>query len=427
MELAILARIEPGAPMDPIPPTSLLHLEHFAAGTPRDEIARLRRAHRLLWQTDGYARGGHWLVFQRDDIDFVLKNPDRFTNAHGPLVEDTPDVILAELQQSMTFQDPPAHRALRALGDLAFKPELLAERRALMQTMAREILDALGDRRECEFIGEVAMQLPMRILFRLLGVRESDHARVVELTNTLTLANDPDFAENRLAGFQAGIDLIAFGESLGADLRANPRDSLSLAMLEAERGGKRLTDREFGRLFQNLVVGGVETTRNTLGWLLYQLIRHPDQYARLQREPALVAGAVEEILRFRNTVVYLRRTATHDQEFAGESLHAGDKLVCLLAAVNRDERYFEDPDRFDIGRDPAHNRRNMRTFGSGPHFCIGHQQARMNLEIMTAEIAARWTNLRLVSPPVHFRSNFMDGFKSMRIAFDPVADPRRPG
>lgn len=411
--------------MDPIPATSLLHLDHFAAGTPREEIARLRRAHRLLWQEDGYARGGHWLVFQRDDVDFVLKNPDRFTNAHGPLLEDTPDAILGELQQSMTFQDPPAHRVLRSLGDLAFKPDSLAARRPLMQAMAREILDALGDRRECEFIGEVAMQLPMRILFRLLGVREEDHARVVELTNTLTLANDPDFAENRLAGFQAGIDLIAFGESLAADLRRTRRDSLSLAMLDAERSGRRLDDREFGRLFQNLVVGGVETTRNTLGWLLYELIRHPDQYARLQADPALVEGASEEILRFRNTVVYLRRTATRDQEFAGERLRAGDKLVCLLASVNRDERYFEDPDRFDITRDPAHTRRNVRTFGNGPHFCIGHQQARMNIEVMTAEIARRWSNPRLLEPPVHFRSNFMDGFKTMRVAFDPVPAPRR--
>ena len=406
--------------MDPIPATSLLHLDHFAAGTPREEIARLRRAHRLLWQEDGHAMGGHWLVFQRDDIDFVLKNPDRFTNAYGPLLEDTPDAILAELQKSMTFQDPPAHRILRSLGDLAFKPDSLAARRPLMQTMAREILDALGDRRECEFIGEVAMQLPMRILFRLLGVRDADHARVVDLTNTLTLANDPDFAENRLAGFQAGIDLIAFGESLAADLRRDRRDSLSLAMLDAERGGRRLDDREFGRLFQNLVVGGVETTRNTLGWLLYELIRHPDQYARLQADPSLVEGASEEILRFRNTVVYLRRTATRDQEFAGARLRAGDKLVCLLASVNRDERSFEDPDRFDIGRDPAHNRRNMRTFGNGPHFCIGHQQARMNIEVMTAEIARRWSHPRLLEPPVHFRSNFMDGFKTMRVAFEPA-------
>lgn len=403
---------------DPIPASSLLHLDHFAQGTPRDEIARLRRAHRLLWQEDGYARGGHWLVFQRDDIDFVLKNPDRFTNAYGPLVEDTPEAVLEELQQSMTFQDPPLHRNLRAVGDIAFKADGLDARKPLMQAMAREILAAASTRGRCEFISEVAMQLPMKILYRLLGVREEDYAHVVALTNTLSLASDPDFAENRAAGFVASIELIAFGESLAADHRAHPRDSLFMKMLEAERGGRRLSDRELGRLFQNLVVGGVETTRNTLGWLIYEFDRHPDQYALLRADPRLVEGTVEEILRYRNTVVYVRRTATHDQEFAGEKIRKGDKLVCLLAAVNRDERHFPDPDRFDITRDPAHTRRHYRTFGNGPHFCIGHQQARMNLEVMIAEIAAQWSTIRLVEPPVPFRSNFMDGFKQMHVAFE---------
>lgn len=413
------ARHTRGEMIDPIPPSSLLHLDHFAAGTPRDEIARLRRAHRLLWQADGYGERGHWLVFQRDDIDFVLKSPDLFSSTRGPLVEDMPEALLAEMtRKSMTFQDPPAHRRTRALADIAFKPELLTPRRERMQAMAREILDALSDRRECEFIEEVALQLPMRILFALLGVRDEDYGTVVGLTNKLSLASDPDFAENRAEGFQATVDLIAFGAALAADLRAHPRDSLSLAILEAERDGDRLSDGDFGYLFNNLVVGGVETTRNTLGWLVVELIRHPEQWARLQADPGLVEGAVEEILRFRNTVVYVRRTALRDQEFAGEKLRAGDKLICLIASVNRDERYFEDPDRFDITRDPAHTRRNYRTFANGPHFCIGHQQARMNLELMTAEIVRRWTNLRLLEPPIHFRSNFMDGFKRLRIGFD---------
>lgn len=404
--------------MDPIPESSLLHLDHFAAGTPREEIARLRHSHRLQWQQDGYERGGHWLVLHREDIDEILKSPERFTNQYGPLVEDTPPEILPELQQSMTFQDPPAHRVLRSLGDLAFKPDSLVARRPLMEKMAREVIDRVIDRGECEFIQDVAMQLPMQILFTMLGIREEDFQRVVDLTNTLTLANDPDFAETREAGFVASIELIAFGEALADDHRRHPRESLSMDMLNAERKGRRLSDREFGRLFQNLIVGGIETTRNTLGWLVYEMIRHPDQYAKLQSDPSLVEGAVEEILRYRNTVVYLRRTSTCDQDFAGERIARGDKLVCLLAAVNRDERYFEDPDRFDITRDPAHTRRHYRTFGNGPHFCIGHQQARLNLQVMTAEIAARLSGLRHTEPPVHFRSNFMDGFKRMPIAFE---------
>ena len=127
---------------------------------------------------------------------------------------------------------------------------------------------------------------------------------------------------------------------------------------------------------------------------------------------------MEEILRFRNTVVYLRRTATANFEFAGESIKKGDKIVCVLGSANRDEAYFDDANTFDIRRDQANTRRNMRTFGNGPHFCIGHLQARLNLEMMIEEIINRMSNLRYQSEPVHFKSNFMDGFKKMHLVFD---------
>jgi cholest-4-en-3-one 26-monooxygenase len=281
------------------------------------------------------------------------------------------------------------------------------------------------DAGECEFIEDVALQLPMRILYSLLGVRDEDYERVAALTTRLTLASDPDFAEDRAAGFTASIDLISFGEELAADHRAHPRETLSLRMLEAEWEGRAITDRQFGRLFQNLVVGGVETTRNTLGWFVYEMIRHPDQYAALQANPQLIPGATEEILRFRNTVVYLRRTATRDLRFADTQVREGDKLVCILSAANRDAAFFPEPDQFNIYRDATHTRRHSRGFGYGPHFCVGHQQARMNLQVMIEEITARIARMEHAEPPRHFRSNFMDGFKRLPLRFTPRA-PRSP-
>src|SRR5690606_3750575 len=150
-----------------------------------------------------------------------------------------------------------------------------------------------------------------------------DYQYVVDLTNTLALADDPDFAENRQAGFVASMQLMEFGTRLAADHRRRPRDSMTMEMLSAELDGVRLSDREFGRFFNNLIVGGMETTRNTLSWALYEFIRHPDQYALLQANLELVPNAVEEILRYRNTVVYLRRTATRDMEFAGADIRKG--------------------------------------------------------------------------------------------------------
>ena len=116
-------------------------------------------------------------------------------------------------------------------------------------------------------------------------------------------------------------------------------------------------------------------------------------------------------------MVYLRRTATRDMEFAGEQIKQGDKLCCVLGSANRNPAYFDNPDQFDITRQPTQQRRNYRTFGAGPHFCIGVHQARMNLEVMLAEIVQRMDNLQLLEEPTHFRSNFMDGFKHMPLAF----------
>jgi len=299
--------------MPTCPRDMLLHLDNFTAGTPREEIRCLRENHRILWQPDDYATGGHWLVLQRDDIDHVLKTPADFSNNFGPLLEDFPEEFLPEQQQSMTFMDPPRHRLYRSLADHAFRPRQLQQRLPLMQTMATEIIDAVIDRGECEFVEDVAMQLPTRVMFSLLGVRDEDFRRVIDLTNTLTLANDPDYAADRTEGFVASMELLRLGEELADDHLANPRDSMTMEMLQSKVEGRKLSSREFGRFFLNLIVGGTETTRNTLASLVYELIRHPEQYALLQAQPELVTNAVEEGLRLHNTVVYLRRTATRDR------------------------------------------------------------------------------------------------------------------
>lgn len=397
---------------------SFLDLDRFSAGLPRAELNALRDANRILWQPDAHARGGHWLLFQQKDIDHVLQTPELFTNTQGPLLEDFPPEILADQQQSMTFMDPPQHRKYRSLVEGAFRPQALRARAPIMQRFAREIIDGVIDREECEFIGEVAMPMPIRVIFHILGVRPEDMKTVMDLTNTATLADDPDYAENRQAGFLAAMGLTEFGAALAADHRVHPRDSMTMDVLKAEIDGECLTDREFGRFFNNIIIGGTETTRNTLGWAMWEFAHHPDQYAALQADPSLLPGAVEEVLRYRSTVIYLRRTATRDLELAGEKIAKGDKLVCLLGSSNRDPTLFERPDEFDITRPPNATRRNYRTFGTGPHFCLGINQARLNLETMLGEIARRIDNPRIVGTPRHARSIFMDGFKELRLGFD---------
>ena len=405
--------------MTPCPHATLLDLANFEHGTPRAEITRLRNTgQRLVWQRDDHANGGHWLVLQRDDIDTVLKTPADFSNNFGPLLEDMPADILAVQQESLTFMDPPRHRQYRSLVDPAFRPRALAGREALIRQLAREVIDGVIDRGQCEFVEEVALQVPMRTVLGLLGVPEADYAYIARVVNVLALASDPDFAASREDGWAASMEAWQYGAELARDHRNNPRDSVTMDMLDTAVDGQQMTDEQYAGFFLNLIVGGMETTRNTTAWMVYEFIQHPEQYAKLQADLSLVPNAVEETLRYRNTVVYLRRTATRDLAFAGETIKQGDKLVCLLGSPSRNGEYFENPDRFDITRNHTMARRHYRTFGAGPHFCVGVHQSRLMLEAITGEIARRMTNLRLLSQPVHFRSNFMDGFKRMHIAFD---------
>ncbi len=405
--------------MSQCPYRPLLDFAKFAQGTPHEHIAELRSAHRILWEDDEFATGGHWLLFQQRDIDHVLQSPALFSSNFGPLLDDFPEQLLAEQQESLTFMDPPRHRQYRSLVEPAFRQTAMRQREPMMRALASAILDEVLPRGRCEFVQEVAMQLPTRVIFAVLGVPEEDFAQVADLTNTLALADDPEFAENRQAGFAASGLLMQYGTQLAASHRRNPRDSLTMTLLGSEAEGHKLSDVDFGRFFNNLIVGGTETTRNTLAGAMYEFIRHPEQYALLQQDPALVAGAVEEILRFRNPVIYLRRTSTQEQELAGQRIGRGAKVVCVLGSPNRDPQFFQHPDEFDIRRPVEHTRRHYRTFGGGAHFCLGIQQARLNLTVMLGEMARRIHQPRLLAPPRQARSIFMDGFKELRIAFTP--------
>jgi len=396
----------------------LLALDHFAHGIPHERIAMLRSEHRVVWEPDPYATGGHWLVLHQRDIDEVLTNPDRFSSGRGPFLEDMPEELLDPKRMSINLMDPPGHREYRSLVEYAFRPSMLKEREPIMREMAKEIVDAVIDRGACDFVNDVAVHLPMRVMFMLMGVRPEDERRVVDLTNATLFGDDPRYAASREAGFDAKKELDAFGVALAADHRANPRETITMDVLRAERNGEGLSDKQFGAFFTVLISGGLDTTRNALSFGLLEFIRHPDQYRMLQDDPALLPNAVEEILRFHNPVIYLRRTTTREVELGGQTIPAGEKVICIVSSANRDPELFERPDEFDITRPAAHARRHYRTFGGGPHYCLGIHQARMNLTVMLGEIARRFDNPRLLAEPKQARSMFMNGFSEMRIAFD---------
>ena len=401
---------------------TLSKLENFTHGAPYELLANLRQQQAVSWEEAIDGGTGHWNVFRKADIDWVMKNPELFSNATGPRIQDPPKALIGSEKVSLNMMDPPRHRRNRKLLDQAFKPAAIALREAAIRTIAQEIIDeVIGEgsgQHHCEFVTSVAVQLPLRSICWILGIPKTDRQSVCALTNTMMLADDPDFAGDPAEGFEAQRDLVGYGTQLAADHRVNPRDSLTMDLLNASIAGQGLSDFEYGLFFLNLIIGGIETTRNTAAYGLYEFICHPDQFKILQDNPSQIDDAVEEILRYHAPIVYYRRTATQDTELAGQHISAGDKVIVWLASANRDETVFANPDQFDISRCQREAvRKNSRTFGVGPHFCIGVHLAHLQLRILFEEIIKRMSDIQLVAPPKNASSIFVDGFKEMNISF----------
>lgn len=408
--------------MTECPAYHLMSLDNFNQGTPYGQIAELRSAGPISWEADESSeRGGHWNVFTKDLIDQVMKAPDIFSNSGGPRLEDLPASLDRDGLVSLNLMDRPDHPKYRAMVDYAFKPEAIKRREEPIRAIARKLIDSIIDDGECDFVKAVALQLPLDVICWILGMPQEDKARVCGFTNTMMIADDPDFSTSAEDGQRAQRNLVRYGIELAADHRENPRDSLTMDMLRAELNGEMLSDLEYGLFFLNLIIGGIETTRNTAGFGLYELIKHPDQFLALTKDPSLIPDAVEEILRYRAPITYYRRTALADAKVGGETIKKGDKVICWLASANRDDKSFGDPDLFDITRCQRERvRTNQRTFGVGSHFCIGVHLARLQLNVLLEEIAARMKNVQLAGDPKTVRSVFLDGFKEMNITFENI-------
>ena len=411
------------------PVSHLMDLANFREGAPYPLFNQCRQGPAVCWEEETVSRrGGHWNVFRRQEIDQVMKRPELFSNTGGPSLEDTPAALLTPEMQSLNLMDPPRHRQNRALVDYAFKPSAIRRREPELRGIARELIAAMRERGECDFVADFAAPLPLRVICDILGVPEAERQHVYEIVNISVLAQDPEFASSREEGFAAHAQIIEYGTRLAASHRESPRDSLTSQILEAEADGQRLSDHDYGLLFHNLIVGGIETTRNALAFGLFELIRHPEQLSLLQQEPERIDDAVEEILRYHAPTVYYRRTALQDTRLGGQTIRAGDTVICWLASANRDEGSFSEPEQFDITRNRREPiRRHYRTFGVGPHFCLGVHLARLELQIAFEELLAGLTDFELIEAPTPAVSMFNDGFKRMPIRFRPREAPSSAG
>ena len=363
---------------------------------------------------------GYWAVVRHADVLEVSRDAERFCSGRGTQISDMPDSF-NEFFGSMINLDDPRHARLRRIVSAGFTPRMLARVEADVQRVAAQVVDAVAPRGSCDFVTDIAAELPLRIICNLMGIPESQTRFVFDRTNVILGAGDPEYVaqiENVPAALLgAGAELAALVQELGRERLKRPTDDLTSALVHAQLDGEKLTDAELGSFFVLLVVAGNETTRNAISHGMRALCEHPEQRARWQKDfEALAPAAVEEIVRWATPVIHFRRTATRDTELAGQKIRAGDKLVLWYLSANRDEAAFADPYRFDLQRSPNEH---VGSGGPGPHYCLGAHLARREITVMFRELFRHLPDLEITGPPEMLASNFIHGIKHMPCAFTP--------
>jgi cholest-4-en-3-one 26-monooxygenase len=385
----------------------------FVERVPHDVFTWLRREAPVYWhpQQDG---SGFWVLTKYHDIAYASQHPEIFSSARGTNIEDTEGAAGTELM--MLNMDPPRHTKLRALVNMGFTPKMIRQMEEHVRDITRRIVDGVAARGECDFVTEVAAELPLQVIAELIGVPHEERHLVFNWSNQMVGFGDPEYNTSMESALEAATAMFAYADKLANERRAEPHNDLVTALMDAEVDGEKLTPMEFNVFFLMLAVAGNETTRNLISGGMLALIEHPDEFARLRADRSLLPTAVEEMLRWVSPVMYFRRTLTRDAELRGKQLKAGEKATLWYISGNRDEEVFPDAGRFDVARDPNPH---IAFGGGGPHFCLGYSLARLEINLMFEEIVDRLHNIEAAGPVARLRSNFISGIKHMPLTFTP--------
>lgn len=394
--------------------------ETYRGGVPRDVFKYLRQEQPVFWHEDPEQGVGFWAVTRHEDLDYVSKNPQLFSSAERTcfLMEPPPD-RLEIMRMQMINMDPPQHLKFRRLVRSAFTPRKVDSYETRFREIAEDIVEKAVQGGQCEFVEDMAAELPLIAICELMGVPLEKRRRLFELTNTMLGMSDPELTTTEQDGETAMAEMFMIAHEMAELHKANPQDDIVNVLLTGTVEDEPLTDEEFCHFFLLLIVAGNETTRTVTSQAMRMLMEHPDQYQMLVDNPDLLEGAIEEFLRYEPAVIAFRRTATEDLELGGQQIKKGDKVEIFYQSANADESVFADPDVFDITRQQREDVRNgHRSFGVGEHFCIGSHLARLELKVIFEEILKRVRNPRLNGDINWLRSNFIHGIKKMPIRFD---------
>lgn len=367
---------------------------------------------------------GYYALVRHADVTEASRNPAVFSSE--PSANSIPDMPrwMAVYFGSMINMDDPRHARLRRIVSRAFTPRILAGMEESLAAAARRIVDEAIAEGPGDFVPQIAARLPVQVICDMMGIPAKYHNMVLSRTNIILGSADPEYtgiqpgfkrwnvARGLLKLLSAGHDLNRLGARLARRRRAAPTGDIVSMLVNGE---ERLTPQELGSFFILLVVAGSETTRNAMAHGLKLLTDHPEQRELLLSDfDKYIPGAVEEIIRYSSPVIQFRRTLTRDYEMNGMHYKKGDKVLLFYNSANRDEAVFDNPDVFDITRDPNPH---VGFGGPGPHYCLGAHLARREITAMFRELFTRLPNIRATGEPDYLLSNFINGIKHLPYTF----------
>ncbi|MCB0865104.1 MAG: cytochrome P450 [Solirubrobacterales bacterium] len=388
----------------------------WSDGPPHEEFREMR-ARCPVHRTDSIPEfgdeDGFWSVTRAADIREVSLDWRTYSSASG-ITTVSDSVIPVDLISAMFIgMDPPRHDRLKALFQRGFTPKRIGEHEDEIRSITREVLDRLAARDRCDLIADVAQPVVSRVIGSFMGIPPEDDESWANLMNSLVGFGDPDLNPKAPETvMQEEIpQIFERCSALIEARREHPTDDLTSVLVHAEVDGERLEEHEIVMGFFLLMAAGNDSTKATYTSAMLALLEHPEERQKLLEHPELIPSAVEEALRMFPAFSHFRRTATRDVVLGGQEIKEGDKVVLWYPSSNRDETVYEDPDRFDVARDPEH-----QAFGAGGrHFCLGAALARLELRILLEETLERFPDMALDGEPSHVVSQFANQLKKLPV------------
>lgn len=391
----------------------LLNPARFAQGHPLAQYDWLRANKPVYWHAEPNGPG-FWAVSRYADVWQVDRDFQNFSSSPTIMISDPLEGAGAFGDyQMMLMSDPPKHTVYRRLVREEFLPAPTKDRIPRMQQLARQIVNAVIEKGECDFVTEISGEMPSYVIAELMGIPLDDGRELYKLTEVIHTSPE---AQAPGAGAEAVKKMFEYAAGVIAEKRARPKNDLATKLLQAEVDGHKLADMEFLLFFLLLVDAGGDTTRNLLSSGLLAMMQEPDKLAWLKADlQERLPAAREELLRWTTPVIYMRRTAKHDVALGGETIREGDKVVMLFGSANRDEAKFDHAGTLDLTRTPNEH----IAFGTGPHNCLGQHIARIEIDAVLIEVLTRLDGLETAGAPKWFESNFISGPTHMPVRFKP--------